>query len=411
MKRRNNRRFRAFQLGMCLWLFSVPGQSYGASPSGSSDKEADDSSLPAQDIVRKIRGAAKHSPEQRKLIQALRQRKISSPAELDALVVAAKDKELEGAALYALENMDSSVNEDVKKKAVALIDINDDTSELRLLRTVLRANVKNKFPGATQKIRQRLAREPKTKIKTGDDLKYGWKNNWEKGRRIGLIGRLAQALAESGDRESMENLFALDEVLATPGGPSILLSFGKDSLLYEVERYEREEGLRKEGCLAVVSMSRSDDSIPVLKKLTGHENRNLRYAALNALVLAKADGTESLLEGAAKTDSDEALRRFAQGELIRLNPSRHLEEIKTTLSGSDRKEQLRLLLLIARKPPQGSEGALENFIKDDEKANPDDPDLRAYAAAALWRLTGRKYEYSRGVASHRPYPWDDPTQR
>ncbi|MDO8683941.1 MAG: HEAT repeat domain-containing protein [Armatimonadota bacterium] len=339
----------------------------------------------------------------------MRQHNINRPADLNVLVKAAQDAEIGSSALISVERIDATASEDLRNALIHLIDVDDDTDDLRVLRTILRVIVKNKFPGSVERVRQRLSREPKTKIRTQDDLKRGWVDNWRKGKRIARVQELARALVALEDRQSLEMLFSLDEVLTGGSAGSMLTPLGKDALLYAASSYVSEEGLRREGCLAVIAMSTSPESIPELRKLIHANDAPLRRAALSALIQAKAPDIESLLE-AAKSDEDESIRKLARNESFRISPLKNKIEIERLMASPDSREQLAILQLLAGSPPKGMEDTLENFIHQDEAANPGNPMMRFYAAAALWKLTGKKIEYSRGEATYKPYPWNDPAR-
>lgn len=372
--------------------------------------DLDSSDEPVSETIRKIRSAPRGSDQRNQLQRRLRRQKVKSAQELDALIEAAKDDEIAGAALVPIEGVDGSANSDVKKKMVDLIDVDDDSKDLRVLRTVLRTTSKHRFPGTHQKVKDRLNREPKTRLREPNDLKRGWADNWRKGKRIVRVQELARTLVALDDKESIPQLFELDEVLATGSAGSMLTPLGKEALVYAASQYEKEDGLRKEGCLAVVAMSSSVDSIPELRKIARSKNAALRRAALGALIRAKVPDLSDFLT-AAKADEDESVRKLARNESFRIDPLSNREEIERLLRSPDSREQLAILQLLAGSPPKGMEDTLEKFIQQDEIANPGNPMMRFYAAHTIWKLTGRKIEYSRGAATYKPYPWDDPSNK
>lgn len=386
-------------------LLTIPSISLVRAATTQQGTKLDAKDESAGEILRRIRQSGKNSNERATLHRQLRQYKIETASELDVLVEAAKDDEIGAAALTPIEELGPTASDDVKSKLVALIDVDDESKDLRVLRTVLKVAVKNNLPGAKERIRGRLSREPKTRLRTPDDLKRGWADNWRKGKRIGRVQELARALIVLGDKESIPKIFELDEVLATGSAGSMMAPFGKDGVVYAAAQCEKEEGLRKDGCLAVVAMADSKESVPELKRLLQGKNAPLRRAALEALIRIKPDDLGNLLKAAA-TDSDDKVKRLALNQSLRQAPLENRAEIERQLASKDPREQLAVLQLLAGSPPKGMENTLENFIKQDEAVNPGNPMLRFYAAKALWKLTGRKVEYSRGEATYKPYPWD-----
>lgn len=367
--------------------------------------DLDSSDEPVAETIRKIRSAPRGSDQRNQLQRRLRRQKVKSAQELDALIEAAKDDEIAGAALVPIEGVDGSANGDVKKKMVDLIDVDDDSKDLRVLRTVLRTTAKHRFPGTHQKVKDRLNREPKTRLREPNDLKRGWADNWRKGKQIGKVQELARALVALNDKESIPKIFELDEVMATGSAGSMLAPLGKEAVSYAGNQYEKEEGLRKDGCLAVVALADSKEAIPELRKLLKNKNAPLRRAALEALARIKPDDLGSILSE-AESDADEQVKKFVQNQAYRNAPLTRRAEIERKLASKDSREQLEILQLLASSPPKGMEDTLEKFIKQDELTNPGNPMLRFYAAKAFWKLTGKKIEYSRGEATYKPYPWD-----
>lgn len=360
---------------------------------------------PIAETIRKIRSAPRGSDQRNQLQRRLRHQKVKSAQELDALIEAAKDDEIAREALVPIEGVDGSANSDVKRKMVDLIDVDDDSKDLRVLRTVLRTTTKHRFPGTHQKVKDRLNREPKTRLREPNDLKRGWADNWRKGKQIGKVQELARALVALDDKGSIPKIFELDEVMSMGSAGSMLAPLGKEAVSYAGNQYEKEEGLRKDGCLAVVALADSKEAIPELRRLLKNKNAPLRRAALEALARIKPDDLGSILSE-AESDADEQVKKFAQNQAYRNAPLARRAEIERKLVSKDPREQLEILQLLASSPPKGMEDTLESFIKQDELTNPGNPMLRFYAAKALWKLTGKKIEYSRGEATYKPYPWN-----
>ena len=82
-----------------------------------------------------------------------------------------------------------------------------------------------------------------------------------------------------------------------------------------------------------------------------------------------------------------------------------------SISGKGPADELTALRILAASPIPGTEEELEKFIREDEKKRPHSPGHRYFAAKAIWKLTGRKIEYSRGLATNQYYPWDDPVRQ
>ena len=193
--------------------------------------------------------------------------------------------------------------------------------------------------------------------------------------------------------------------MATGSAGSMLAPLGKEAVSYASNQYEKEEGLRKDGCLAVVALADSKEAVPELRKLLKNKHAPLRRAALEALTRIKPDDLGNILSE-AESDADEQVKKFAQNQAYRNAPLTRRTEIERKLESKDSREQLEMLQLLASSPPKGMEDTLEKFVKQDELTNPGNPMLRFYAAKALWKLTGKKIEYSRGEATYKPYPWD-----
>ncbi len=193
----------------------------GALPvNGQSPKGGEEPSIPDAAMQLKVKGG--DAQKRRALLHVLRTRPVRTPEDIDAIVETANDKDISHDALSGLERIENANDPQVRSKLAALVDVNDETSDLRIVRSVLKANLKHKVPGALDRMRGRMDREPKTKIRDRKDRVEWWRDNWKKGRQVGVVQALAQTLAESGDRGSMEKLFALDEVLATDQAASIL---------------------------------------------------------------------------------------------------------------------------------------------------------------------------------------------
>ncbi len=186
----------------------------------------------------------------------------------------------------------------------------------------------------------------------------------------------------------------------------ILTHYGRDAAAYAGAQYAKETGLRKEGCLSVISRTNAPDAVPELKGLMKSPDPKLRHAAVNALATIGTPDAEQILES-AKSDPYEPIQTFARHQLYRRNASKHKDEFKRTLSGSDAKEQLAVLRIVATNPSADMVPDLEEFLRKDEKSNPNDPTLRFYAAKAIWKASGKKIEYERGASAFKPYPWDN----
>lgn len=341
------------------------------------------------------------------LREKLRSLKPESPADVDDLVKATKRPWGGPAALAALRRIDEPLTPALREKVVSLVDIDDDTDDLRLLSTIMDVNVRLKAPGARDRMLRRLKREPKAKFQKKEDLHFLWRDDGKKQKEIARIRLLASSLAKLGDADSMAFLFSLDEVMAAGSPAPILAPYGISALDFAVEHYPKESGMRRSGMREVISVATYAEAFPRLRKLLSAADPDIRQVALDTLLRANAPDIDSILER-MKEDPDERVRTYSKTASLRKNPTKNRAALMDSISGKGPVDQLTALGIIATHPIPGTEEELERFIREDEKRSPHNPDHRYYAAKAIWKLTGRKIEYSRGVATNQYYPWDDP---
>ena len=335
----------------------------------------------------------------------LRNSKPKTGAEIKALIGVAQEPEIGGDAIQAIRSIDSTAAKEVSSEMVEQINVADDTTELRVLRAIVDVNVRNKFPGAKEQIRARLNREPKTTIRQKSDKESLWKNNWNKGKQIGRVQILAEALAKLDGPAAIDTLFGLDEVMASGQAGRIVAPLGVSALNRAIKDFQKESGLRQEGCLEIIAFSTSPEAVPILEQQVASNDSKVRRAATTALVRANAPNIDEVLEKMRK-DADPGIRRYAEDTLHRRHPENYKQELIDALSGHGAISCTAALGILAENPVKGTEEALEQFIRRDEKENRHSPKLRFFAAKSLWKLTGRKIEYDRGLASYEKYPWE-----
>lgn len=361
------------------------------------------------DVLHKIE--KEKTPEKRaKLLEELRTMQPETPADIEYLVTAARRKEGGPAALAALRRIDEPLTPALREKVVSLVDIDDDTDDLRLLSTIMDVNVRLKAPGARDRILTRLKREPKAKFQKKEDLHFLWRDGGKRQKELARIRLLASSLAKFGDADSMAFLFSLDEVMAAGSPASVLAPYEALALDFAIEHYPNETGMRRNGMLDVISAATYPEALPRLRKLLSAADPRVRQVAVDTLLRANAPDIDSVLER-MKEDSDEKVRIFSKTSVLRRNPAKNRAALMESIFGKGPIDQLTALRILATDPIPGTEEDLERFIREDERKRPHSPGHRYYAAQAIWKLTGRKIEYSRGAATNQYYPWDNPTRR
>lgn len=390
-------------VGACLFLVDV---GYSAADQGV--KQQGKSAISAQteilDLISNLRKTG-DSIDRKNARKMLRNSKPKTGAEIKALIGATQEREIGNDALQAIKSIDSSAPREVSSEMVEQINVSDDTTDLRVLRTVVDVNVRNKFPGAKEQIRTRLNREPKATIRQKSDKESLWKNNWNKGKQIERVQILAEALAKLDGPAAIDTLFRLDEVMASGQAGRIVAPLGVSALNRAIKDFQKESGLRQEGCLEIIAFSTGPESVPILEQQVASNNPRVRRAAATALVRANVQNIDGILENMRK-DADPGIRRYAEDTLHRRHPENYKQELINALSGHGAISCTAALGILAENPVTGTEEALEQFIRQDEKENRHSPKLRFFAAKSIWKLTGRKIEYDRGLASYEKYPWE-----
>jgi hypothetical protein len=365
-------------------------------------------SSPVSEVIQQLE--SEKSPEKRsKLLERLRSMKPDSPADIDLLL---KEAKRPGGAptLGILRRIEAPSAPDIQDKILSLVDIDDETEDLQVLSAVLEVNTRARIPGARDRILARLKREPKSKYQRKEDLHFLWRDGGTRQKELARIRLLASSLAKFGDADSMAFLFSLDEVMAAGSPSPILAPYGVLALDFAIENYPNETGMRRSGMLDVISAATYAEALPRLRKLLSAADPRVRQVAVDTLLRANAPDIDSILER-MKEDSDEKVRTFSKTSALRRNPAQNSAALMESIFGKGPIDQLTALRILATDPIPGTEEDLERFIREDENKRPHSPGHRYYAAQAIWKLTGRKIEYSRGAATNQYYPWENPTRR
>lgn len=385
--------------------YEASGQSNSGKDNNAKQTKAQSPSGELSELITNLRAKKLSAQELRDMRNVLRTSRPKTRADVRTLITAAQDDEIRDVVLFAVKSIDSTSPEEVAREIVEQVDANDDTNELKILRAVLDVNVANRLSGAKERIRARLSREPKTIIRKKADKESLWQNNWGKGKRIGRVQVLAEALSKLEGAGAIDTLFSLDEVMSSGRAGLIIAPLGVTALNRAIKDFPNESGLRQEGCLDIIAFSTSSEAVPVLEQLAKSENFKLRHAAVQALVRTNSQNTDRILEEMRK-DANQEIRKFAEDSLHRRHPERYKQDFIDALSGRGPISCAAALGVLAESPISGTEEALEQFIRLDEKQNRHNPTLRSFAAKSIWKLNGRKIEYDRGLATYEKYPWE-----
>ncbi len=361
------------------------------------------------DVIQEIEN--ERTPGKRaKLFKKLHAIQPETSADVEHLIKTARRAEGRPASLAALRRIKAPLPPEMREKILSLVDVDDDIENLPILSSALDLNTRIQIPGAQERILARLKREPKTTIQRREDLHYLWKDGGEKRKQIERIRLLAASLARLKDEESLAYLCSLDEVVAAGSPGEILAPYRTLALDFAIAQYPRETGLRRDGLLDVISHATYADALPRLRKLLAAPDAQARQVAIDTLVRANAPDIDDVLDR-MKWDVDGRVRALSATAALRRNPPKNRAALMNSISGKGPADELTALRILAASPIPGTEEELEKFIREDEKKRPHSPGHRYFAAKAIWKLTGRKIEYSRGLATNQYYPWDDPVRQ
>ena len=154
------------------------------------------------------------------------------------------------------------------------------------------------------------------------------------------------------------------------------------------------------GAGGVIRKMRDEAALPALIELLDGPDLEFAISAEDALSeigkFAKSATMSKDIAGQLEkrfASENKRLRTFAYRGLLNIGPDEYSPRILKAFSIEDVEVQRSVMYSIWKNPPSGIETFLEQFIKDDERRNPNEQTLRADAARILFKATGRKVPY------------------
>jgi len=289
-----------------------------------------------------------------------------------------------------------------------LLDDRDDGVQ----EAAIRAIGKMKLKDAAPKIRRLLSKRKRYKLKDPQDI-YKYKEK-------SLLADLNYndyaiwTLIDLGDFDSIDEIISRDEFMSAMPG-SYLAKFGAKVLPKVIENANKGWAQRV-GANSTISRMRDEAALPTLIGLLSGPDLDFAISAEEALAeIGKATKSEATRKDIAAqlenrfASGNVRLRTYAYRGLLNISPSEYGLRILKAFSTEEREVQRLVLYSIWKNPPAGIEPFLEQFIKDDERRNPNEQTLRADAARILFKATGRKVSYM-GIEDERKKfknPYDD----
>ena len=168
-----------------------------------------------------------------------------------------------------------------------------------------------------------------------------------------------------------------------------------------------EDGLRREACLGIISLNSCPEAFPLLRTWIVQGHSELRSAALEGILRIEGEipGLQDLLESLLEYPEDK-LRGRARAVLFLRYPEDYMDEFVASIWGKGPLRPYSALVVASAGNVGCIVNELEKFIERDEKRRPNDAKYRALAAEGIWKATGRKIMYKKGLNRSRPYPWD-----
>ena len=93
---------------------------------------------------------ARDVEERRPIFRLLVKARVKDMEDIDALLEAARDEDLSSAVLSCLRKIQGPLDENVQWKFVELVDVKDETKEMKILQAVLAVCVKHKIEPTTR---------------------------------------------------------------------------------------------------------------------------------------------------------------------------------------------------------------------------------------------------------------------
>lgn len=223
---------------------------------------------------------------------------------------------------------------------------------------------------------------------------------------------MAEALIDLGDFESAEDIIRNEAFMESTGGIS-LAKFGAPVLPLLIQNAYDGKNWRR-GIGGAISYMRDEAAVPLLIELLNGKDPKFADASGHALVgivaNAKSLETKRLIgdqfERAVLNNNGE-VRTEAYIGLLVIDPDKNGKRVFDAIKKENGFVQLNVLCAISTYRIKGLGSYLEDYMKYDEVKNPNDNGHRKYAAAAIYRTTGKKVHYD-GLEKDQKWPDTDP---
>ncbi len=341
--------------------------------------------------------SAKTSAQRAQVITEIKNHPPKTEDEVEALANTIRNEpstDLEEAALQSMMNV-SPDSIELRGKYASLLDDKSDKVQIAAMNGCARLGNKD---SATKIL---------TMLKKRDRYNLFERTGIQKPsvESIAYAGAASDALASLGYQPALEEVLSRPEVMSFPsGGGTVVAKFGAAGLSKLVEVANAKDQ-RRRTALAGIERIQDRAAIPQLAELVKGSDTQLATMAANALgSMRQVTGSdEELSEAALKASlasQDENLRSAAYSALLMLNPQKNLQNAMPAIKKESGTVQLHIFYALMRHPVPEAVPALEQFIHDDEKQNPNVTMYRGAAAQAIFKATGRRVPY-RGVETDR----------
>lgn len=218
--------------------------------------------------------------------------------------------------------------------------------------------------------------------------------------KYSVLVTAAMSLGEIGDERAVEPLLENPDLMILEFGRCPISRIGAPALpkLAEAARHSNLTGFlpkkdkkdrRSRGAASCIGQVRDEKAIPELMKLLRDDDETVRLAAIQSLAGMKAKQAEPEFERMLQ-DPDEDVRRVVLRALALTDKAKYRPKVIEAINSKDGFEKTQAIDLL------GEVGDKDSVKKLEEQLADGDEFVRHKAAHALWKMTGKVYEYKKG---------------
>ncbi len=219
------------------------------------------------------------------------------------------------------------------------------------------------------------------------------------------VQMMASAIAALGGEQHIDLLFERDEYFLSGVALTDLARKGPLALQRAIKEARGGSPIRRRQAVRLIALSSAESNRGLLLPLANDPDESIRLGAVHALGQLRGAGVDAALTQMA-ADSSTRVMQLALREQVGRDPAAHRKEILDALYGRGQMNRMSALLIVRTGRVHGLDRELEEFIRWDERENPNNSLVRKYVAEGLWKSSGKKVQYRRGQSGDAPYPWE-----